>query len=64
MCALDLGLPWSVHTRPVNHTRLRNVIMTGVAVRERGASVVVAAAAAARITVAVVRRILIDQETR
>ena len=32
MCALEIGLPWRAHTRPVNHLRLRNVIMTGVAV--------------------------------
>jgi hypothetical protein len=32
MCALDLGLPWTAHTRPVNQTRLRNVIITGAAV--------------------------------
>ena len=32
MCALDIGLPWSAHSRPVNHSQLRNVIMTGAAV--------------------------------
>jgi len=32
MCALDAGLPWSAHARPVNHSAFRNVIMTGVAV--------------------------------
>jgi hypothetical protein len=32
MGALDLGLPWSFHTHPVNQTRLRNVIITGAAV--------------------------------
>jgi hypothetical protein len=32
MRALDLGLPWSAHSRPVNHSRLRHVIITGISV--------------------------------
>jgi hypothetical protein len=32
MCALEIGLPWSAQTHPVNHSYLRNVIITGVSV--------------------------------
>jgi len=31
MCALDIGLPWSAHVRPVNHSQLRRVIISGAA---------------------------------
>lgn len=31
MCALAIGLPWSARARPVNHSTVRRVIMTGVA---------------------------------